>query len=215
MASNKDHLDTHCPTSRKLPRINVTDQQFESLVMETLAFSESNDSSADEDDILPHEAEVDIVRGHCHRYPMRTSDSDDNVPLAELQSETGIQEAIPYSDSDKPTTSQESTRKYYYGKRRRMKWVKDPSSRNRRTPAHNIVIPMANVNVPAESELVSLFNLFPSPNIKNKIIPHTKERLEILGQKYKRTNKPELRDKDDIEFDDFRYIVIQCNFQIK
>lgn len=192
MASNKRHLDTQRPTSSKQPRINVTDQQFESLVMETLAFSESDDSSADEDDILPQEAEVDS-----------SSDSDDNIPLAELQSETGIEEAVPYSDSDEPTTSQESTRKYYYGKRRCMKWAKDPPSRNRRTPAHNIVIPMASVNVPAESEPVSLFNLFLSPNIKNKIILHTNERLEILRQKYKRTNKPELRDIDEIEFDAF------------
>ncbi|CAK1602156.1 unnamed protein product [Parnassius mnemosyne] len=198
MASTKRSLEVEPPTSTKKPRINVNSQHFERFVTENVTISESDDSSADENDILPPEAEEAEV----------DSGSDENIPLAELLCDVRIEKTVLESDTEGPLTSQEFTRKYYYGKRRCMKWATEPPSRNRRTPAHNIVIPIANVNVPAESEPESLFSLFLSQNIKDKIILHTNERLEILRQKYKRTNKPELKDIDEIEFDAFLGLLV-------
>lgn len=42
--------------------------------------------------------------------------------------------------------------------------------------------------------------MFLTQNIKGEIILHTNERLKLIRQKYARTNKPELKDLDAIEF---------------
>ncbi|CAG5029983.1 unnamed protein product [Parnassius apollo] len=87
MATTKHCLDVEYPTSTKQPRTNVNSQHFERFVMENVIFSESDDSSADENDILPPEAEEAEVDS--------SSDSDENISLVELLSDVRIEKNRP------------------------------------------------------------------------------------------------------------------------
>ncbi|CAG4993196.1 unnamed protein product [Parnassius apollo] len=118
--------------------------------------------------------------------------SEDGMPLSHFsrhidseKRQTGVQ----VSDSQVNTVAEgnvsQSCRKYYYGKKRCMKWSAEGPSRTTRTPAHNIVTPITTIDFSPDSPPSQLFSLLITDNIKTQIIENTNQKLELIRQKYK------------------------------
>ncbi|CAH2107383.1 unnamed protein product [Euphydryas editha] len=206
-------------TSRKMQHVpvncNISDEFIESLLCE------SEESSADEEDCIQSdcgnssseedkENEEPVLPTPAASY--LSESSNDDIPLSSLVSRANSQERETSRQVNEPETVVSSDeprhKKYFYGKRRCMKWSAEGPSRTTRTPAHNIVVPSTATDFPPDSSSSQLFGLLISESIKNKIISFTNQRLEMTREKYKRRNKPELKNIDALELDAFIGLLI-------
>nr|XP_022911031.1 uncharacterized protein LOC111422056 [Onthophagus taurus] len=202
-------------TSRKIHRTRIGCNKSDDII-ESWLCEESEESSAGEEDCIQSDrgnssSEEDEKNEEISLptpVDSHVSDSsDDDIPLSRLLSRADPLERETISQVNEPETEtcndKSRRQKYFYGKRRCMKWSVEGPSRSTRTPAHNIVVPLTATDIPSDSSLSQLFGLLISESIKTKVINFTNQRLEVTREKYKRQNKPELKDIDPLEFDAF------------
>ncbi|GBP18054.1 AN1-type zinc finger protein 4 [Eumeta japonica] len=148
--------------------------------------NESDESSADENDYIQSDRVVDSEDEYCDDEEATACDldsasSEDDIPLSYIAGRTDRHVSVcSESDTIDESDRTQRRRKYYYGKKRCMKWSAEGPSRTTRTPAHNIY----------------------------QIIENTNQRLELMRDKYKHHCKPELKDIDSIELDAFIGLLI-------
>lgn len=201
-------------TSRKIQRVPVSNEEIESWLCE------SEESSAEEEDCIQsdrgnssseedEENEEAVLPTPAASY--LSDSSDDDIPLSQV-SRAIPQERETSSQVNEPETEacndEPRHQKYFFGKRRCMKWSAKGPSRTTRTPAHNIVVPSTATEFPPDSSSSQLFGLLISESIKNKVMNFTNQKLQLTREKYKRQNKPELKDIDAVEFDAFIGLLI-------
>ncbi|CAK1590577.1 unnamed protein product [Parnassius mnemosyne] len=180
----------------------------------------NHESSADENDYIQSDRDDYSEEEYCDDGEAAGGASDpdsseDGMPLSHFsrhidseKRQTGVQ----VSDSQVSTVAEGNVsqyrRKYYYGKKRCMKWSAEGLSRTTRAPAHNIVTPITTIDFSPDSPPSQLFSLLITDNIKTQIIENTNQKLELVRQKYKRQGKPELKDLDSVELDAFIGLLI-------
>ncbi|CAG5055938.1 unnamed protein product [Parnassius apollo] len=183
-------------SSRKILRIGGDATNNEEIIASRLC--ESDESLADENDYIQSDRDDYSEEEYCDDGEaagagLRTLTLLKMVCLCHIFSrhidsenrQTGVQ----LSDSQVNTVAEgnvsQSRRKYYYGKKRCMKWSAEGPSRTTRTPAHNIVTPITTIDFSPDSPPSQLFSLLITDNIKTQIIENTNQKLELIRQKYK------------------------------
>lgn len=188
-------------SSTKKQKILVSNEDADKGIESWL--HESDESSADENDCILSDrgdsSEEDEVEEEVTSAFQSASfdSSDDEIPLSSFCHRTQVHG----SQTDAVNNDTSRHKKYYYGKNRCMKWSAEGPSRTTRTPAHNIVTPLATTAYSPDSSPSELFGLLISESIKNKIINFTNQKFASEREKYKRERKPELKDLDIVELD--------------
>ncbi|GBP28530.1 hypothetical protein EVAR_22994_1 [Eumeta japonica] len=192
---NRKRLNTSSmPSTSKIVRIQVNSAENEEIIESWL--NESDESSANENDYIQSDRVVDSEDEYCDDEEATACDldsasSEDDIPLSHIAGRTDRHVSVcSESDAIDESDRTQRRRKYYYGKKRCMKWSAEGPSRTTRTPAHNIVSPIATIDFPPDSLPSQLFGLLITDSIKSQIIENTNQRLELMRDKYKRHCKP-------------------------
>lgn len=161
--------------------VNIFDDDFEAVC--TKWYNEANSDISDE------ETEEKTCIESDHSSDTEQELSEDEV---EIFSETEFSEEEEEEEHDEHGN-------YYYGKNR-FKWSKKEPTRNVRTPAHNIVLlPSISSHVEKSSNPVYYFNKMFSADMFALIVKRTNEKLATFRPKYKKHNRAELADTDEME----------------
>lgn len=221
---NRKRPNTSVVPSTSIKKVQLSNKDADKIIESWM--DESDESSADENDCLQSDrcdvSEDDEIEDEVSSALQPVDDdwsSDDDAPLSSLVRHTHSEEMTSsvqerqspidaVANNDAVVNNNTSREKYYYGKRRCMKWSAKGPSRNARTPAHNIVTPLPVVEYPRNSSPSQLFGLLISESIKSQILLFTNQRFELLREKYKRHGKPELKDLDTVELDAFIGLLI-------
>lgn len=166
--------------------MNPNDEDFERVVSGLL--EENVSDISDTEDRFLHDT-------HCLE-----SDHDTASELCDTEN----QDPALVSDSDdEPLINLTSNRQYFLGKkvgnRQQFKWYKDPFRSSVRTPRHNIVEVQRPIGTRDCSEKIDFWNILFSEDILQIIVLHSNRKLEDMRQKYKREERPELKNIDIAE----------------
>lgn len=159
---------------------NILDPDFEELCNKW--YNETNSDISDSED----EQDTWIASDHETASEQEIDSSEDVSDVEDMESDGSLDQA-------------NNERRYFYGKNR-FKWSKIEPARNVRTPQHNIIrIPIARVQIDDIQNPLCFFNKLFSQDMYDLVITWTNNKLANMREKYKRRDKPELADIDEVE----------------
>lgn len=129
------------------------------------------------------------------------SDVDSDFAIQSDHNTDTEEEGTGSEGEDQEPTEQQ----YFYGKNR-YKWAANEPARNVRTPGHNIIrLPMlrSEARLMNKIECKTAWNFIFSKEMVQLIVRWTNVKMYRMRLAYKRTDRPEIQDTDDVEMEAF------------